>query len=177
MAKEYLTSTASSGTRIIDTSNPPGHETRAAAFLQQILEKEGIACRQFALEPARANLVARVKGNGSKRPVLVMGHTDVVTTQRDKWTFDPFTPTRKNGFIYARGASDDKPHVVAGLMLLKAAFVGITLVVDSYLVTLWGEPLDPMLPAYAVIGLGGLVFLVVYLRSVLPISAPPRGSL
>jgi acetylornithine deacetylase/succinyl-diaminopimelate desuccinylase-like protein len=102
----------------LDTSNPPGNETRGAAFLQQILEKEGIACKQFALKPERANLVARIRGNGSKRPVLVMGHTDVVTTQRDKWTFDPFTPTRKNGYIYARGASDDKPHVVAGLMLL-----------------------------------------------------------
>jgi hypothetical protein len=66
--------------------------------------------------------------------------------------------------------------VAAGLMLLKAAFVGITLVVDSYLVTLWGEPLDPMLPAYAVIGLGGLAFLVVYLRAVLPIPAPPRAQ-
>jgi hypothetical protein len=65
--------------------------------------------------------------------------------------------------------------VGAGLMLLKAAFVGITLVVDSYLVTVWGEPLDPMLPAYAVIGLGGLAFLVVYLRAVLPISSPPRA--
>ena len=66
--------------------------------------------------------------------------------------------------------------VVAGLMLLKAAFVGITLVVDSYLVTLWGEPLDPMLPAYAVIGLGGLAFLVVYLRAVLPISSPAQAE-
>jgi acetylornithine deacetylase/succinyl-diaminopimelate desuccinylase-like protein len=102
----------------IDTTNPPGNETRAAKYLQEVLEKEGIACKQFALDPARANLVARLKGNGSKRPVLVMGHTDVVTTQKDKWTFDPFTPTRKNGFIYARGASDDKPHVAAGLMLL-----------------------------------------------------------
>jgi len=102
----------------IDTSNPPGNESKAAAFLQQILEKEGIPCKQFALEPSRANLVARIKGNGSKRPILVMGHTDVVTTQRDKWTFDPFSPTHKGGYVYARGASDDKPHVVAGLMLL-----------------------------------------------------------
>src|SRR5215475_13717017 len=60
----------------IDTTNPPGNETRAAVFLQQILEKEGIECKQFALAPSRANLVARIKGNGSKRPVLVMGHTD-----------------------------------------------------------------------------------------------------
>src|ERR1044072_6215038 len=83
----------------IDTTNPPGNETQAAVCLQQILEKECIACKQFPLNPTRANLVARIKGNGSKRPVLVMGHTDVVTTQKDKWTFDPFTPTRKNGFI------------------------------------------------------------------------------
>src|SRR5581483_7166667 len=86
----------------IDTSNPPGNESKAAAFLQQILEKEGIPCKQFALEPSRANLVARIKGNGSKRPILVMGHTDVVTTQRDKWTFDPFSPTHKGGYVYAR---------------------------------------------------------------------------
>jgi len=102
----------------IDTSNPPGNETKVAQYVKRVLEKEGIACQLFALDPARANLVARIKGNGSKRPLLVMGHTDVVTTQRDKWTFDPFAPMRKDGFIYARGAQDDKPHVAAGLMLM-----------------------------------------------------------
>lgn len=102
----------------LDTSNPPGNETRAAEYLQRVLQKEGVPCGLFALDPARANLVARIKGNGSKRPLLVMGHTDVVTTQRDKWTFDPFTPIRKDGFIYGRGAQDDKPHVAAGLMLM-----------------------------------------------------------
>src|ERR1051326_3504231 len=66
--------------------------------------------------------------------------------------------------------------VLAGLMLLKAAFVGITLVVDSYLVTLWGESLDPMLPAYAAIGLGGLALLVVYLRAVLPVTVRRRDD-
>ena len=102
----------------IDTSNPPGNETRAATWLKQVLEKEGIACKLLALEPDRANLVARLKGNGSKRPLLVMGHTDVVGTQKDKWSFDPFTPTRKDGFIYARGAVDDKDNATAGLMLM-----------------------------------------------------------
>ena len=48
----------------IDTSNPPGNETRAAKAIQTILEREGIPCRLFALDPARANLVARLKGNG-----------------------------------------------------------------------------------------------------------------
>ena len=59
-------------------------------------------------------------------------------------------------------------YVVAGLLLLKAAFVGITLAVDTWLVTLWGQPIDPMLPAYAVIGLGGLFFTVGYLRCIRP---------
>jgi len=102
----------------IDTTNPPGNETKAAKYLQSILEKEGIPCKLLAFDPDRANLVARLKGNGSKRPILVMGHTDVVGVQKEKWTFDPFIPTRKDGFIYARGAVDDKDNVTAGLMLM-----------------------------------------------------------
>ncbi len=102
----------------IDTSNPPGNETKAAEALQAMLEQEGIPARLFALEPNRANLVARIKGNGSKKPVLIMGHTDVVGVQRDHWSVDPFAAVRKNGYLYARGAIDDKPHVVAGLMIL-----------------------------------------------------------
>ncbi len=102
----------------IDTSNPPGNETKAALYLKQVLAKEGISSRLFALEPDRANLVARLKGSGAKKPLLVMGHTDVVGVQKEKWTFDPFTPTRKNGYIYARGSSDDKDIVIASLMLM-----------------------------------------------------------
>jgi acetylornithine deacetylase/succinyl-diaminopimelate desuccinylase-like protein len=102
----------------IDTTNPPGNETKAAVYLQGILEKEGIPCKLLALEPDRANLVAHLKGNGSKRPILIMGHTDVVGVQKDKWTSDPFNPTRKDGFIYARGAVDDKDNATAGLMLM-----------------------------------------------------------
>jgi acetylornithine deacetylase/succinyl-diaminopimelate desuccinylase-like protein len=102
----------------IDTSNPPGNETKAATYLKQVLEKEGIACQLFALEPDRANLIARLKGSGAKPPLLVMGHTDVVGVQKEKWSFDPFTPTRKDGFIYARGALDDKDNATAGLMLM-----------------------------------------------------------
>src|SRR5689334_15885445 len=74
----------------IDTSNPPGNETQAANVIKAILEREGIPARLFASDPARANLVARIKGTGSKRPLLIMGHTDVVGVQREKWTTDPF---------------------------------------------------------------------------------------
>jgi hypothetical protein len=62
-------------------------------------------------------------------------------------------------------------YVVTGLLLLKATFVGITLVVDTWLVTLWDQPIDPMLPAYAVIGFGGLFVTVTYLRSIRPRAA------
>jgi acetylornithine deacetylase/succinyl-diaminopimelate desuccinylase-like protein len=102
----------------INTSNPPGNETDAAEYLKKVLEAEGIAVKLLALEPRRANLVARIKGNGSKRPVLVMGHTDVVGVEREKWTVEPFAAVHKDGFIYGRGAVDDKDNLVAGLMLM-----------------------------------------------------------
>jgi acetylornithine deacetylase/succinyl-diaminopimelate desuccinylase-like protein len=102
----------------IDTSNPPGNETRAAKVIQAMLEREGIAVKLFASDPNRANLVARIKGNGSKRPILLMGHTDVVGVQRDRWPVDPFAAVRKGNLIYARGANDDKDHVTAGIMIL-----------------------------------------------------------
>ena len=102
----------------IDTSNPPGNETKAVDYLKPILDKAGIPYQVFALDPNRANLVARIKGNGTKKPIILMGHTDVVGTQRDKWPVDPFAAIRKDGYIWGRGASDDKPHVVASLMTL-----------------------------------------------------------
>jgi hypothetical protein len=102
----------------IDTSNPPGNETAVVEYLSQVLTREGIPFQTFALDPQRANLVARITGNGSRRPLLIMGHTDVVTVDPAKWKFPPFSATRDGGYIYARGALDDKPHVVAGLMTL-----------------------------------------------------------
>ncbi len=102
----------------IDTSNPPGRETGVVDYLKKVLDAEGIPAQVFALEPERANLVARLKGNGRKRPMLLVGHTDVVTVEASKWTFPPFSATRDGGYIYGRGSLDDKPHVVAGLMML-----------------------------------------------------------
>ena len=102
----------------MNTSNPPGNETEAAKYLQGVLEREGIETKLLALEPNRANLVARLKGNGSKRPLLVMGHTDVVGAQKERWSVDPFAAVRQNGYIYGRGAVDDKDNATAGVMLL-----------------------------------------------------------
>ncbi len=102
----------------IDTSNPPGNETEAAQYLQRILQQEGIESELFALDPTRANLVARLRGNGSKQPILVMGHTDVVGVQRESWSVDPFAAVVRDGYVYGRGSLDDKDNVTAGLMLM-----------------------------------------------------------
>src|SRR6202166_3367022 len=90
----------------IDTSNPPGNETKAVEYLKKVFEAEGIPTKVFALEPARANLVARIRGNGKKRPILLMAHTDVVGVQREKWPVDPFAAVLKDGYIWGRGTSD-----------------------------------------------------------------------
>ena len=106
----------------IDTSNPPGNETLVAEYLESVLDADGIESKTYWIDPQRANLVARITGNGSKRPLLIMGHTDVVGVQADKWYADPFSGLRKDGFIYGRGTLDDKDNVAAGLiviMLLK----------------------------------------------------------
>src|ERR1700730_3461820 len=100
----------------IDTSNPPGNETKALDYLKKVLEAEGIPTKTFAIDPNRANLVARLKGNGSKRPLLIMAHTDVVAVQREKWPVDPFGAVLKDGYVWGRGTTDDKDKLVAILM-------------------------------------------------------------
>ncbi|HEV2202288.1 MAG TPA: M20/M25/M40 family metallo-hydrolase [Bryobacteraceae bacterium] len=102
----------------IDTSSPPGNETRAVDYLKKVLEAEGIPTKTFAVDPSRANLVARLKGNGKKRPVLLMAHTDVVSVQREKWPVDPFGAVMKDGYVWGRGSSDDKDKLAANLMVM-----------------------------------------------------------
>jgi acetylornithine deacetylase/succinyl-diaminopimelate desuccinylase-like protein len=104
----------------VDTVNPPGNETRAAEFLKAILDREGIPSEILAFEPARGNLVARLKGSGKKRPLLLMGHVDVVGVERDKWKVDPFAGVRKDGYLYGRGAIDDKGMTIALLQTFIA---------------------------------------------------------
>ena len=101
----------------IDTSNPPGNETKVAEYLKSILDREGISSEVVALEAARGNLIARIKGNGKKRPLLLMGHEDTVGVERDKWTVDPFAGLIKDGYVYGRGALDDKSGLAAMLQV------------------------------------------------------------
>mgnify|MGYP001829019081 CR=1 FL=1 len=102
----------------INTVNPPGNETEAAVYVQQVLATEGIGSELLALDPERANLVARIEGNGKKRPLLIMGHTDVVGVQADRWTEPPFSGLRKDGWVYGRGTLDDKDNVAAGIIVM-----------------------------------------------------------
>ena len=97
----------------LDTRNPPGNERRAADYLKSVFDREGIPARILALDSNRTNVVARLKGTGRKRPLLIMGHTDVVTVDSTKWTHPPFAATRDGGYVYGRGAVDDKDNVTA----------------------------------------------------------------
>ena len=99
----------------IDTSNPPGNETRAAEYIKNVLAAEGISAQIYESAPGRGNVVARLKGSGKKKPLLLMGHLDVVGVERDKWTVDPFAALIKDGYLYGRGSTDDKAMDAANL--------------------------------------------------------------
>ena len=128
----------------IDSSSPPGNETKVDDYLKQVFEAEGIPVQTFALQPARANLVARLKGNGKKRPLLLMAHSDVVGVQREKWPVDPFGAVVKDGYIWGRGARDDKDKLTANLMvMLLAKRMGASLDRDLIFLAESGEEADP----------------------------------
>src|ERR1700674_3291130 len=129
----------------IDTSNPPGNETVAVNYLKGVFDAEGIPVKTFALQPARANLVARIKGNGSKRPVLIMAHTDVVGVQREKLSVDPFGALVKDGYIWGRGTHDDKDKLAANLMtMLLLKRMRVPLDRDVIFLAESGEEADPI---------------------------------
>jgi acetylornithine deacetylase/succinyl-diaminopimelate desuccinylase-like protein len=102
----------------MDSTDPPGNETKVVEYVKNVLEAEGIPAILVAKDPSRANLIARLKGNGSKKPLLVMGHTDTVKVDAAKWTFPPFSATRNGGYIYGRGTLDDKDNLTAGMMTM-----------------------------------------------------------
>ena len=103
---------------LVQIDTRAGNETQAVQYIRQALEGDGIPSETFALDPARANLVARIKGNGSKRPLLILAHTDVVGVQPEKWPVDPFSAAIKDGYVWGRGSLDDKPVLAANLMVM-----------------------------------------------------------
>lgn len=92
----------------VDTSNPPGNEAEAARFLAGILEAEGIPFEVIPILPGRDALVARLEGDGSKRPLMLCNHTDVVPVEQAQWTMPAFEGVVREGRLYGRGAVDMK---------------------------------------------------------------------
>ena len=124
----------------MDTTDPPGGEKPVVDYIKQILEAEGIAVQTFALEPHRPNLVARIKGSGKQRPLLLMGHSDTVNVDPKKWIHPPFGGVRDGGYIYGRGTVDDKDNVIANVMtMLMLKRTGVKLDRDVILLIEAGE--------------------------------------
>lgn len=113
------------------TDTPAGNVTKAAEAMAARLKAAGFAdsdVRILGPDPRKGNLIARLKGSGKKRPILLLAHLDVVEAKREDWSVDPFTFLEKDGFFYGRGTSDDKgmaAHLVANVIRLKRE--GVTL--------------------------------------------------
>jgi len=110
----------------INTTNPPGNEIVAARWLAQVLRRDGIEARIFEPAPGKANLYARLAGDGSSRPIILLNHMDVVLASPDYWSVDPFSGLTKDGYIWGRGSLDMKGEAIAQLMtmlILKRAHV------------------------------------------------------
>jgi len=99
----------------IDTQDPPGNESKVAAYIAGVFKREGIAYEMLEPVPGRASLVARLPGTGAQRPVLMLAHEDVVPVDRSHWSVDPFAAEVRDGTLYGRGASDDKGPLAANI--------------------------------------------------------------
>src|ERR1044071_9528744 len=100
----------------IDTTNPPGHEKRAADFFKVIFDREGIENEIFFQGNDRADIIARLPGNGKKRAIILLNHLDVVPADAARWTVPPFSGEIKDGYIWGRGAVDMKGTAICQLM-------------------------------------------------------------
>ena len=110
-----------------DTTNPPGKELPLARYLADVLGAAGIETRLLEPAPLRAAVVARLRGTGAKKPVLLMAHMDVVGVERANWSVDPFAGDVRDGYLYGRGAIDDKGMLASNLMtmlLVQRALAG-----------------------------------------------------
>ncbi len=108
----------------LDTVNPPGDEIRVARYLDDVLRGAGIETLLLEPAPGRGAVVGTIRGSGEATPVLLMAHMDVVSVEREKWTTNPFGGAILDGYIYGRGAIDDKGMLSSNLqtMLLAQRF-------------------------------------------------------
>jgi acetylornithine deacetylase/succinyl-diaminopimelate desuccinylase-like protein len=95
----------------VDTSH--GHETDLLRPIADRLRAAGLPVEVVESAPGRGNLVARYKGTGAKRPLLLIAHVDVVPVEGQPWTVPPFQVTEKDGFLWGRGVNDDKGMAAA----------------------------------------------------------------
>jgi acetylornithine deacetylase/succinyl-diaminopimelate desuccinylase-like protein len=104
----------------LDTQNPPGNERLTADYLDSVFAGvAGVETRILDVGDGRANFIARLRATRpTKRPVLVMGHMDVVGADTAKWDTPPFEPTERDGYLYGRGAIDDKGPLAATVAAL-----------------------------------------------------------
>jgi acetylornithine deacetylase/succinyl-diaminopimelate desuccinylase-like protein len=112
----------------IDTSNPPGNEKPAARFLGALCEAEGIETEYLETAPNREILVARLRGDGSRRPLMLCNHTDVVPVEPQYWDMPAFEGVIQDGKVFGRGAVDMKGCGVMQLitfLLLKRQGVAL----------------------------------------------------
>jgi acetylornithine deacetylase/succinyl-diaminopimelate desuccinylase-like protein len=103
----------------INTTNPPGNERAVALHLQRLLESEGIETKVLDVAPGRANLYARIRGDGSKRPIILLSHTDVVEAASADWSVPPFGGEIREGYVYGRGALDMKGTAAVHATVLR----------------------------------------------------------
>jgi acetylornithine deacetylase/succinyl-diaminopimelate desuccinylase-like protein len=114
---------------MIDTTNPPGNEAEGAKFLAAVLARDGITSEIVESAPGRANLMARLAGDGSLPGIVLHHHIDVVYADRRYWTVDPFGGVVRDGYLYGRGAIDMKSTGImhlAALLALRRARVPLT---------------------------------------------------
>ncbi len=118
----------------VDTTNPPGNELRAAQFLKETLEHEGIPVVVDEFAPGRANLLATLAGNGKRRPLVLASHLDVVPADPARWHVPPFSGLARDGIIYGRGAEDMKTECILHLLaMVRAKREGLVLERDLLL--------------------------------------------
>jgi acetylornithine deacetylase/succinyl-diaminopimelate desuccinylase family protein len=103
----------------INTTNPPGNETKAAKYLAENLEKDGFKCELFESAPGRGSVITRIKGTGEKPNLLLLSHLDVVAANPKEWSVDPFGGVVKDGFVWGRGAIDMKSMTAMEVMVMK----------------------------------------------------------